>query len=281
MLHPELFEQIPVFGQMAANKINSQAENIAEESTGNSPDISIAIRALNEAEPIEKLLQDIDSQDYDGEVETIVVDNESTDRTSEVAQYYGAEVVSLARDGFTHPKSMNLGVEAASHNLVVLTVGHALLSNDQALTGSARHFSREQLVGGVYAHALPNANASKTEKVLSIGNILFLEKPKKVMKAGLGVLAATGAMISKEAWEELGRFDERYQTGGEDTALAGKMMDEGYAVFEEPTLSVHHTHGLGPVNYARQFQRWTKSVKGPQVLDLEKYLKSRPDLDAR
>ncbi len=50
--------------------------------------ISIVIPAYNEAQVIAKTLQSLQSQDFSGEFEVIVVDNNSTDKTAEVVRQF-------------------------------------------------------------------------------------------------------------------------------------------------------------------------------------------------
>jgi len=65
-------------------------------------------------------------------------------------------------------------------------------------------------------------------------NLTMAWRAQRIKKAGMGVLAANCAMIAKRAWQELGGFDERYQAGGEDTALAKSMLENGYEVVRIP-----------------------------------------------
>jgi len=172
---------------------------------------------------------------------------------------------------------MNLGMTAASNDIVLLTVGHARLSNNQALRGAARHYQIGNL-GGVYSASLPNDNASRTDRLTAVASKWLFEGSRQIKKAGMGVLGATGAMVAKPVWEELGQFDERYESGGEDTALASKMLEAGFHIIREPLLAVHHTHGLGPVNSLRQWRHWAKTLRGPVPLDLQALAARRPDL---
>ena len=68
----------------------------------------------------------------------VVVDNASGDRTPEVEERFGARMVTLPKGEFTYPKSMNLAMEAASHEVVFLTVANARLSNVYNLHAGAR-----------------------------------------------------------------------------------------------------------------------------------------------
>lgn len=280
LLHPYFLDNMLIGKLFTERLINKRVGETLVDDPTNDPDVSIVIRTLNEAARLEQLFEDIHRQLFASEVEVIVVDNESTDRTRQVASYYGAEVVTLPRDDFTYPKSMNLGVEASSHDTVFLTVGHALLSNVYNLHAGARHFTREE-VAGAFGTVLPNDNASSVENLATIGCAIWASRPAHgIRKASMGVLGATGAMISKPAWAELGQFDERYETGGEDTALAGLMLTNGYEVIKEPALTVHHSHGVGVVDGIKQFRAWQKTLIAPQKLNRQELLARRPDLRA-
>lgn len=276
LLHPHLIESIPLVGSHIASTLLEMAVKDSINGTSRSG-VSVVIRTLNEESTLEGLLEDIHMQDVGTAPQIIVVDNESDDRTRDIARSLGAEIVLLPRSDFTYPKSMNLGVEFADFDNVFLTVGHARMSSTQVLNAVSRTFDKGS-VGGVFGRTLPSVNASKIERLVSVGNSLFL-KEKAIKKAGMGVLGATNAGISKNAWFDLGRFDERYESGGEDTELAGRMISTGLTIVENPLLAVHHSHGLGPIDYARQWSHWMKTVKGPVPLDLDSLKSRRPDLD--
>lgn len=72
------------------------------------PKVSVIVPAFNEENYIEKTLQDLISQDYNGEFELIVVDNNSTDKTAEIAKKYGALVLLESKKGtrFAYDRGM-------------------------------------------------------------------------------------------------------------------------------------------------------------------------------
>ena len=247
----------------------------------NDPRISVVVRAFNEAAKLELLLEDIHNQVFSSEAEVVVVDNGSSDRTPQVAKSYGAEVVTLAQEDFNYPRSLNLGLEAASNDVVFVTVAHARLSNIHNLHAGARHFSKNDSTVGAFGTVLPNEGASYLERWGALGGNGFLARPaRRIKRGGPGVLGATAAMIAKPAWEELGHFDERYQSGGEDTALAKLMLKNGYGVIKEPALSVHHSHGLGLRDSVNQYLHWLKVLGKPKQFDRQELLRRRPDLRA-
>jgi glycosyltransferase involved in cell wall biosynthesis len=178
---------------------------------------------------LEKLFEGIDKQLYSGEVQVVVVDNGSSDRRAEVAKCHRAEVVTLTQSEFTFPRSprsLNVGVEAASSDLVIVTVVHILLSNAHNLHAGARHFHRNDKTAGAFGTCLTNDGASYLERWAAAGDpTLILARPAKLTeKCGLRALSATGAMIFKRGSTELGGFDDCYQPGGENTVPAKSVL---------------------------------------------------------
>lgn len=278
LLHPDLLEAIPLTGRITANLIEDYAV-LAADSLISEQDITVVIRTLNEAKPLERLFEDIHRQFFSKEVEIIVVDNASSDQTPQVVHSHGAEVVSIARGEFTHPRSMNAGMKAASHEIVMLTVGHAGFTNTQVLRAGSLAFAGG-LTGGVFGVALPNVQASKIDYMTAIGVPQLLTR-ERIQKVGIGVMGATNALISRTVWKELGMFDERYERGGEDSAMAVKILAAGLDILREPAVAVHHSHGLGLVDSAHQWYQWWRTLHGPQHFNQAQWAKRRPDLDFR
>lgn len=80
---------------------------------------SVVVPALNEAAFLGRTLESIRAQDYAGEVEIIVVDNNSTDRTADIARAYGAVTLVEPRPGVCWARQ--LGTCAASGEVVLST----------------------------------------------------------------------------------------------------------------------------------------------------------------
>ena len=249
LLHPEYIRSIPVFGNRTTHWLEQRVAETLIDNPADDPAVSVVIRTYNEAATLENLMQDLASQEV-APAEIILVDNESTDNTREVAQKYGAKIVTIRKGEFTYARSMNMGMEAAAHDSVFLAVGHTLLSSTLTLHAGARHFKSDNNVGCVFYYAMPSSRASAMEKGTAWLAPLTASRAKAIPKLGMG-LAATGAMFSKRVWEALGTFDERYETGGEDTVLARAMIANGYDVICDPAIAVHHSHG----ETVRQFMK--------------------------
>ncbi len=282
LLQPRLVESVPFGGSVTARLLNKRVDETLADDPSDDPPVSVVIRAFNEAARLDQLLADIRAQRFSGGLEVVVVDNASTDGSADVAEKYGARLVTMLRGEFTYPKSMNLAMESASNDVVLLTVAHARLSNVYSLHAGARHFGKNVRVAGVFGKALPNEGSSPIERwATPLDNNLGLARAaRRIKRAGMGTLAGTGAMVSKTVWQELGRFDERYETGGEDTALAKSMLERGYDVVLEPALTVHHSHGLGLRDSVKEQFHQLHTVRTPLRFDRRKLLKRRPDLRA-
>jgi peptidoglycan-N-acetylglucosamine deacetylase len=79
--------------------------------------ISVVIPAFNEEKMIRESLESIKNQDFNGEYEIIVVDNNSTDNTARVARDLGVKIVNCLRKGVSYARQA--GAEAAEGEIVV------------------------------------------------------------------------------------------------------------------------------------------------------------------
>lgn len=243
--------------------------------------VSIVIRTLNERHYLERLLQVLSQQEHSHEVELVVVDNESTDGTPELARDHGARVVTI-RD-FTYPRSMNLGCEAATGAVVVQMVGHAIPFSTTWLADGVRHFQRDD-VAGVFAWTWYDpTRATTVEKIVHSAGYFcaWLRGVCAVRKAGVGVLCATNCIVRRSLWEDE-PFDESFERGGEDIMWARWALDNGHAIIRDPAFSVYHSHGLGWRDFGRQWRFWLSYFNGqPQEFSKNELRLFRPDLEGR
>ena len=84
---------------------------------------AIVIRAFNEERHLGRLLEGISHQTIQ-DVQIILVDSGSTDRTVEIAREYQATIVHIDPQDFTFGRSLNLGIAAAETELVLIASAH-------------------------------------------------------------------------------------------------------------------------------------------------------------
>jgi glycosyltransferase involved in cell wall biosynthesis len=183
----------------------------------NTKNVSIIIRTLNEKEELANVFEALSQQNFAGESEIIVVDNESSDGTKELAEEHGAKVLTIRKDEFTYPKSMNMGVKEAKYPIVILLVGHAIPIGKNWMNAAIKHFE-DSKVAGVYSPVIPKKPFSVSEFFLYYPRFIYdkLRSPFTIREAGRGVFAAHNIALRKELWDEH-NFEEKYELGGEDT----------------------------------------------------------------
>ncbi len=228
---------------------------------------AVVIRTFNEGRNIERVLGALEQQSV-APSELIVVDNESADGTPDLVRDRAPhllapagryELVAVARNDFSHPKSMNLGMAATSCPVVIMLVGHAIPIGHRWAELAVRHFDRPE-VAGVYAHVRPDKGAGTVEGLMyEFGYQLSRLKgsPRLEKKVGVGVFGATNIVIRRELWAQH-RFDEGFASGGEDSHWAMWALDQGYQIICDLGFSVRHSHGLSVRQYWKQVRAWQR-----------------------
>lgn len=87
------------------------------------PACSVIIRAFNEEKHIRRLLTGISEQNLK-DVQIILVDSGSTDRTIDETRDFSVEVVKILPHEFTFGHALNVGIERAAADLIVMASAH-------------------------------------------------------------------------------------------------------------------------------------------------------------
>ncbi|RUM92151.1 MAG: hypothetical protein DSZ28_09865 [Thiothrix sp.] len=179
------------------------------------PSISIVIPAYNEAGFITNTLDSIFSSAtrYAGQVEVIVVDNNSTDNTGEIAASMGAKVVFEAKNQIA--RARNTGARAATGDFLVFVDADTVLEGD-ILDQVEVNLSSGQVIGGG-AWVEPDSSG--------LGRLVF--------KYGVNYLLAlknitVGPFLycDRAAFLRVGGFDEDLYAA-EEFSLASRLKEEG------------------------------------------------------
>src|SRR3546814_15445542 len=85
------------------------------------------MRTLDEARYLGELLEAIGQEDTGPfQVEVVVIDSGSTDGTLEIAERHGCTITHITREQFSFGRSLNMGCEVASGEILVLISGHCV-----------------------------------------------------------------------------------------------------------------------------------------------------------
>ncbi len=165
--------------------------------------LSILIRNLNEAEALRHALKAVRRQKPAFDYEIIVLDNESTDHSREIASEYGCIVKTLKRDEFTYGHALNTGLSYTSGEIVLLLSSHSILINEHFLTNLVGYFE-DPKVGAVRCTRLSN----RKQLFASFDQPVKVDAGKKEIGKILRedwdlLLYATCSAIRRNVWEKI------------------------------------------------------------------------------
>lgn len=195
------------------------------------PRFSVVIPAYNEEAFIGDCLTSLAAQDFPGPVEIIVVDNDSTDHTSQVARSHGVTVV--------HEQAR--GVCAARHRGTQLASGEIVVSTDADTTFGPGWLSR-----------IDRAFLADPARVAVAGPCTFVDAPlwgrvytwtlfRLVnlicrLTGRIPYVSATNIAFRRSVWEG---YDTDATQGGDEVGLMRKLRCRGRVSFDlgNPTFT--------------------------------------------
>ena len=195
---------------------------------------SVVIRAYNEAGHIRRLLQGL-SQQTVRDVEIILVDSGSTDSTVALASAAGAKVVHIPPADFTFGRSLNLGLDSATCDLVVIASAHVYPLYPDWLERLLKPFTDRQ-VALTYGKQRAPVSAYFSEQ--QVYRRWYPEHSDSHQKEPFCNNANAAVRLS--AWK-MHPYDETL-TGLEDLAWAKWALGEGFSISYVPEAEIIHVH---------------------------------------
>ena len=227
--------------------------------------VSIIVRTKNEERWIGQCLSGIVNQNYKN-IEIILVDNNSTDKTLEIALKFNIKYIIYKSDNDFKPgKAINLGVKASNGEYIVILSGHCIPTNETWLENLVANLEKKN-VGGVYGRQEPlsfTSNLDKRDLAITFG------LDKKIQCKDPFFHNANSA-ITREIWNKY-PFDEEC-TNIEDRIWGKTIISDGYSIIYEPEASVFHYHGI---HHGRNEERANKIVKIMETIADKSYPKNK------
>ncbi len=190
---------------------------------------------------LDALLEDLRRQDYDGDVQIVVVEETDDPRPVEGADYVPHPVRNL---GIAHAR--NLALAHARHDLIVFVDDDCRVAPDWLGRLLAPLLEDDAVLGAQGGVTVPEGTNAIgwAESLLGFpgGGVARIIHSAGQAKDTLEV-STLNAAYRKQAVREAGGFDEAARWGGEDYLLAKRVAARGRLVFVPEALVRHAARG--------------------------------------
>tara|TARA_A100001015_G_scaffold308582_1_gene406448 strand:- start:3151 stop:4032 length:882 start_codon:yes stop_codon:yes gene_type:complete len=198
--------------------------------------ISVVIRTLNEEAYLNELLESIKGQNKDNfSIECIIIDSGSSDRTIEIARSHGSLITYIKKEEFTFGKSLNLGTEFSSGNIISYISGHCIPTSKEWLNSLTKPI-RDGISGYSYGRQVGRDTTKFSEEQIFQK---YYPDFSKIPQDDFFCNNANSA-IERNIWEKY-KFDENL-TGLEDLHLAKRYFNDGGKISYVSDAEVFHIH---------------------------------------
>lgn len=202
---------------------------------------SIVIPTFNDEATLEACLDSIESMDYAGSYNTIIVDGHSDDNTVDIAEEYNCDII--YEDKGTISFARELGVQAAEGEFIAFTDADCVVPEDW-LSTLIKHFDNE---GEVAAVGGPNRTPEDdTAFAKSVGDVLSLLSGVGARYGFEGEEAreiyhnpTCNVVYRREIIEEVGGFNHDLITV-DDEEMDYRIREKGYKILYTPDAAVQH-----------------------------------------
>lgn len=218
--------------------------------------ISAIVRVHNEGQWLNRCLRAIAHQRQPVD-EVVIVDNESSDNSLEIAESYGAKIVHITKEDFTFGRALNVGIDMARNEIILILSAHCVPVDEMWSSYLAGYFAPQgdKAICGVYGRQepLPETNPHDTRDLWTT----FREE-RQIQSSDFFFHNANSAILKKH-WEQV-PFDEQIN-GVEDRAWAKTQIRKGFKIAYEPHARVYHYHGIHHGRNEGRARRVAQSIR--------------------
>ena len=248
------------------------------------PMVSIIIPVYNQLTYTYKCLKSILKHTKDVSYEIIIADDVSSDGTKVLSKYVNGIKIVRNKKNYGFLKNCNNASNYAKGKYILF------LNNDTKVTENwlsslVELIERDNTIGMVGSKLVyPDGRLQEAGGVIfnnglgcNYGKFDDPSKPEYNYVRDVDYISGASIMISKELWEKIGKFDERYAPAYcEDSDLAFEVRNAGYRVVYQPKSVVIHFEGISNgtdvtstsglkhyqiVNNEKLRKKWAKEIK--------------------
>jgi O-antigen biosynthesis protein len=209
------------------------------------PKATVVVAAYNAASTLNECLSSIRELNYP-DYETIVIDDGSTDSTSEIANRGGVRAIRVAHNGLAAAR--NTGAAAATGEIVAFIDTDARADRDW-LYHLVETVTRRDAVAAAGPNFAPTPGSARAVAMAAAPGL-----PREV-RAGddrLAQLCGCNMAITKAALLKVGGFDPMFNTAGDDVDLSWRLAASDQTLAYAPGAVVIHERRATLAAYLRQ-----------------------------
>ena len=207
--------------------------------------VSVIVPTLNAERWITQQLDMLLSQTV--EVEILVVDSGSTDRTVSIAASHGERVRlhQIPRKSFDHGRTRDYALRQSTGDYVLFFTQDAIPTDQYCIENLLSAFSSLD-IAAAYGRQIARPDAPEYEKLTRQFN--YPDQPRIWREADIPYYGVKSYFFSnvcsayrREAYFAVGGFDTPI-ISNEDMMMAAKLLHAGYALAYTPDAAVYHSH---------------------------------------
>ena len=227
----------------------------------NFPKITLLIAAYNEAQNIAETFRGIKGQDYPGNIEIIVVDDGSTDRTVETLRSFDLDnlkIILANHGGKAH--ALNEGLKHVTQDIVVCIDADTFL-HPQALRRIVARFLTDPADTAAVAGCVLVKNSRSTfmSRLQEWDYFTGIASAKRQQSLYQGTLVAQGAFSAFRT--KLVKAQQGWPAViGEDIVLTWSLIKSGWRIGFEPSAIGFTTAPETLNGFYRQRKRWARGM---------------------
>lgn len=210
------------------------------------PDVSVIIPTYNRISLLEEALSSVFSQDFDGSLEIIIVDDNSQDKTSEIIRehYPQIRLITLERN-FGWPTARNRAIVEARGKYIAgldsddLWEPTYLRTQVSALQDRDRAFAVSAIVFWYSEENCKNVRLQKPDLKR------FVSPIHQLLVTSSFIFSPSSVVFPRKIFDEIGLYDCSFSVGADREFYSRCLIYNYHPVFTEQPLAVLRKHSQG------------------------------------
>jgi len=232
------------------------------------PPITILIAAYNEEETILNTLHSIENQEYNGDIQIIVCNDGSKDKTSLLVnnfikyipnKKYNYQIIDISENK-GKSNALNVGLSQSKYDRIITIDADSIL-HINALTSivSTLDSCDEKTVAVAGTILVNNYNKNLMTRIQQWDYLLGISSVKQAQSSYNGTLVAQGAfsIYKKDKLMEIGGWSN---TVGEDIVLTWQLLKKGYHIYHDTNAIVFTNVPVSYKQFFKQRKRWSRGL---------------------